>query len=199
MKPIERMRTTTRQVGRAAAEQTRAATQQPGVLWIFIAALAPVIVALLRWTGRRARGRRVREVMVHDVMTVDASATLAEAARRMRDGNVGALPVVSDGQLVGMITDRDLVVRAMADGVDPSAARIGGFSTRDLVCARPESSIEEAMEVMSECQIGRLPVVDRDNRVVGMVTLSSLALRSRQQPEALQTAQEVSRRSARVA
>jgi CBS domain-containing protein len=116
----------------------------------------------------------------------------------MRDGNVGVLPVVEHGRLRGILTDRDIVVRAIADGAAPSDTRVGDCATWDIVCARPESTVDEAMEVMADCQIGRLPVVDTDNRVIGIVTLSSLALRSRKQGDALETAQQVSKRSARV-
>jgi CBS domain-containing protein len=137
--------------------------------------------------------------MIDDVLTIDASATVLEAAQRMRDANVGVLPVVDDGVLHGIITDRDLVVRAMADGVDPALTRVAECATWDIICAQAESSLEDAMEVMADSRIGRLPVVDADNRVIGILTLSSLALRSSRQGEALETAQEVSKRSARAA
>jgi CBS domain-containing protein len=117
----------------------------------------------------------------------------------MREANVGILPVLEHGRIRGLVTDRDLVVRAIAEGADPEATEVREFATRDVVCARPESGLDEAMEVMAECQVGRLPVVDYDNRLVGIVTLSSLALRSGEQDDTLETAQAVSRRSARVA
>jgi CBS domain-containing protein len=155
--------------------------------------------AVLMFRRHATGGRVVQDVMVGDVLTIDADATLLEAAQLMRDGNVGVLPVVEDGRLRGIITDRDLVVRGMADGAVPSTTRVGECATWDIICARGESSIDEAMEVMAECQIGRLPVVDTDNRVIGIITLSSLALRSPKQGDALETAQEVSKRSARAA
>jgi CBS domain-containing protein len=162
---------------------------------------ASTVATAAFWLLRRrpAIGRKVGDVMVGDVLTIDASASLMEAAQRMRDGNVGVLPVTDDGHLRGVVTDRDLVVRGLAEGADPVSMRVGDCATWDIVCARRDSTIEEAMEVMAECQIGRLPVVDADNRVIGIVTLSSLALRSRKQDDALETAQEVSKRSARVA
>ncbi len=184
---------------------TRTAPQRNGLassqtLWIVAGALAPLALAAIGWGLKARRACQVAEVMVRDVLTIDATAPIVEAARRMRQGNVGSLPVVADGRLIGMVTDRDLIVRAIADGVDPSSARVGDFTTRDPVCVRPDTGVDEAMEAMSECQIGRLPVVDADNRVIGIVTLSSLALRAGgQQRDALETAQEVSRRSARVA
>ena len=84
-------------------------------------------------------------------------------------------------------------------GAEITGMHVGDCATWDIVCARSESPVEEAMEVMAECQIGRLPVVDRDSHVVGIVTLSSLALRSRKKDDALATAQAVSKRSARSA
>jgi CBS domain-containing protein len=164
----------------------------------FIAASAAAAALILRRRSR-ASGRTVGDVMVDDVLTVDASAPLWKAAQLMRDGNVGVLPVVEDGKLRGIVTDRDLVIRGLAEGADPTGLRVGDCATWDIVCARSESPVEEAMEVMAECQIGRLPVVDQDSHVVGIVTLSSLALRSRKKDDALVTAQAVSQRSARSA
>jgi CBS domain-containing protein len=144
-------------------------------------------------------GMTVGEVMVDDVLTIDAGDSLLQAAQLMREGNVGVLPVVSEGRLRGIITDRDIVVRGIAEGAVPTMATVGECASWDIVCARRDSSIEDAMEVMSDCQIGRLPVVNHDNQVIGIVTLSSLALRSSAQGEALETAQEVSKRSSRAA
>ena len=163
-----------------------------------IAASAAAAALFLR-RRPRASGRTVGDVMVDDVLTVDASAPLWQAAQLMRDGNVGVLPVVENGKLRGIITDRDLVIRGLAEGADPTGMHVGDCATWDIVCARTESPVEEAMEVMAECQIGRLPVVDHDSHVVGIVTLSSLALRSRKKDDALVTAQAVSQRSARSA
>lgn len=161
--------------------------------------IAAAATALFFRHRARANGRTVGDVMVDDVLTVDSSAALWKAAQLMRDGNVGVLPVVEDGKLRGIVTDRDLVIRGLAEGADPMGMRVGDCATWDIVCARAESPVEEAMEVMAECQIGRLPVVDADNRVIGIVTLSSLALRSRKKDDAFETAQEVSKRSARAA
>jgi CBS domain-containing protein len=137
--------------------------------------------------------------MVRDVVAIAPSTTLTEAARLMRDHNVGMLPVIVNARLAGVITDRDLVVRALANGADPALTVVGEVASADLICARPDAELEEAMEVMAACQVGRLPVVDDDNQLVGIVTLSSLALRSREDRGTLHAAQEVSRRSARAA
>jgi len=127
----------------------------------------------------------VQDVMIRDVVTVDGSATLREAAALMRDANVGMLPVMEGD--------------AMARDVRPSEARVGECLSEPPRCAEPDWTLEEAMEEMARQQVGRLPIVDTAGRVMGVVTLSSLALRSPQQQEALETAQEVSRRSARAA
>jgi CBS domain-containing protein len=140
---------------------------------------------------------RIADVMVQDVVTIDASATLVEAAQRMREANVGVLPVLQDGVVRGVLTDRDLVVRAIAQEADPRTTRVGDCATVEPVMAHADWDADQALEVMARHQVGRLPVVDADARPVGIVTLSSLALRTREDDEALSAAKEVSRRSAR--
>src|SRR5688500_8946314 len=158
--------------------------------------LVPVLSRHLKRAAGR-QGRKVRDVMIPDVLTVEGSATVVEAAQKMQTENVGVLPVVQDGVLRGMVTDRDLVVRAIARGADPASTRVADCATRDIVCARPDSTVDEAREVMADYQVGRLPVVDERNHVIGIVTLGSLALRSKGGDETLRAATEVSRRSAR--
>jgi CBS domain-containing protein len=170
-------------------------------LWFAGGAAAGALALLV---GRKAGpvlpwgNRCVGDLMVRDVQTIDSSASLTQAAQRMRDTNVGMLPVVEGGRLRGIVTDRDLVVRGLARGGDPSALRVGECATHDLIAARPDWTVDQAMRTMAEHQVGRLPVIDDMDRVVGIVTLSSLALRSSQQDDALDTAKEVSRRSARA-
>jgi CBS domain-containing protein len=169
-------------------------------LWLGGAVVAVLVLALPRATRGWLHGKKVQDVMATSVTSIDASASLMEAAEMMRHANVGVLPVVGpDGKVEGVITDRDLVVRAMARGADARTTRVGECQTRDLVCARPDWSLAEAMERMAECQVGRLPVVDAGDRLLGIVTLGSLALRSGQEERTLDTAKEVSRRSARSA
>jgi CBS domain-containing protein len=138
---------------------------------------------------------KVADVMVRDVVTIQPSASLVEAAKRMEEANVGVLPVVEDGELRGVITDRDLVVRAIARNADPASTPVAACATSDTVWAQPDWDIEQAMDTMARQQVGRLPVVEDGGRVVGIVTLSSLALRSREGKRAVETAKEVSRRS----
>ncbi len=142
------------------------------------------------------KAMKVQDVMVHDVITIEPSASLVDAAKRMREANVGVLPVVQNDRTVqGIITDRDVVVRAIARNADLSSIPVGDCATADAICAHPDWDVNRAMEVMAGAQVGRLPVVDDDNRLVGIVTLSSLALRAREDREALQAAKKVSHRS----
>jgi CBS domain-containing protein len=194
-----------RAVGRGQDTWTRLRRPEPsynanGWLW-FAGGLAAALAVIVGW--RRAgmlpwQGRRVEDVMVRNVQTIDAAMNLTQAAQRMRDANVGVLPVVDGGRLRGIVTDRDLVIRGMASGADPSTMRVSDVATHSLVAARSDWGLQHAMDTMSSHQIGRLPVIDDHDRVIGMVTLSSLALRGRQQNEALDAAKEVSRRSARA-
>ena len=143
------------------------------------------------------RERTVRDVMVKDVVCIDPASSLTDAARVMEDANIGMLPVVEDGKLLGVITDRDIVVRALAREADPAATAVGDCFSGDAIIAHPNWTTEHAMQTMARAQIGRLPVVDDDESLVGVVTLSSMAFRAPDKSGALETAQEVSRRSAR--
>jgi CBS domain-containing protein len=193
-----RLRRAQRQVQRTVEEPLAAIP--PAYLWIGIGVAAATVAAIaFRDRLPMLRGHTVGDVMVRDVLTIESSATLTEAAQKMRDGNVGMLPVVENGRLRGVVTDRDIVVRGVARNMDLASTPVRYVSTDDLAAARADWEIADAMHVMADCQVGRLPVIDSDDRVIGVVTLSSLALRSREQRDALSTAREVSRRSARVA
>lgn len=143
--------------------------------------------------------RHVKDVMIDEVLTIEASATLLDAARRMRDANIGMLPVMDNGELRGVITDRDLVVRAMSRDARASEVKVSDCLSEPARYAEPDWEIDDAMVEMARQHVGRLPVVDNDGVIVGVVTLSSLALRSPRHRETLETAREVSRRSARSA
>ena len=143
--------------------------------------------------------RQVKDVMIGEVMTIEASATLLDAAQQMRDANIGMLPVMEDGTLRGVITDRDLVVRAMSRDARASEMKVSECLSEPPRYAEPDWDVDDAMVEMARQHVGRLPVVDDGGAIVGVVTLSSLALRSPQQQETLETAREVSRRSARIA
>ena len=121
--------------------------------WPLLATLAaPVFTGLAAawfFRGRRPAlwSKKVRDVMVDEVVTIDPSATLADAARQMRDHNVGILPVIVAGELAGVITDRDLVVRALAEGADPTLTVVGEFASGAPIFFRPDPGLDETMEM----------------------------------------------------
>jgi len=116
----------------------------------------------------------INEVMTHDPITVDASTTIAQVARKMREGDTGAILVTEGDELAGIITDRDIVVRALADGRDPDTP-IGEFISRDVRTVIPDQPVEEAIRIMREDNVRRVPVC-RDGRPVGIVSIGDLAL-----------------------
>ena len=146
---------------------------------------------------RSENNRSVRDVMVKDVVSIDPSASLSDAARAMEHANVGMLPVVEDGKVLGVITDRDIVVRAVAREADPASTAVGDCLSIHAIVAHPDWTTDRAMQTMAQAQVGRLPVLDDEDRLVGVVTLSSMAFRAPEKGEALEAAQEVSRRSAK--
>jgi CBS domain-containing protein len=118
---------------------------------------------------------QIREIMTSTVKTVHPQTRLAEIARLMRDEDIGSVPVAEDDRLVGMVTDRDLVVRGMADGeaFQEKQAR-DVMSPRVLYCIETQS-VEEVLDNMGDQKVRRLPVVDVDKRLVGVVSIGDLS------------------------
>ena len=119
-------------------------------------------------------GMLVRNVMSASPITIGPDATVGDAARLMADGDVGALPVVSDGRLAGIVTDRDLVVRALAGGLGLDTP-VGEIATGDVCSVTPDATLAEAARLFGQAQVRRLPVVGEDGRLVGIVTQADLA------------------------
>jgi CBS domain-containing protein len=119
----------------------------------------------------------VKDVMTRGVKCTHPSTTLQEAARMMRDLDVGPLPVCGDNErLVGLLTDRDIAVRAVADGQDPRTTTVRDVMTPDIVYCFEDQDVSEAARLMKEHQIRRLVVLNRDKRLVGIVSLGDLAV-----------------------
>ena len=116
-----------------------------------------------------------RDIMTPDVECVGENETLADAARKMRDLNVGAMPICGeDNRLKGMVTDRDIVVRCIAEGGDPQSVRAGELGQGKPVTIGADDSIEEALQTMKEYKVRRLPVID-GHSLVGMVSQADIA------------------------
>jgi CBS domain-containing protein len=118
---------------------------------------------------------RADEVMTRDVVSVRPDAMVREAARMMDELNVGALPVCDGWRLVGIVTDRDIVVRSTADGMRPDATPVQAVMTGEVCWCFEDDPVEKIEEAMAQRQIRRMPVVDRDKRLVGMIALGDLA------------------------
>ena len=117
----------------------------------------------------------IRDVMTPNPTTVSPNDSIQSAARVMRDEDTGVVPVVDNGKPVGVITDRDIVVRAVAEDREMNRP-VRDIVTTELVAAHPDMSVQEATELMSEHQVRRLPVIDND-RLVGIVSIGDIAVK----------------------
>jgi CBS domain-containing protein len=126
--------------------------------------------------------RSVGDIMTRNPRTVDAGDSVAEAARQLRDGDFGSVLVLGDGRVEGIVTDRDIAVRAVAEGRDPESTQVSEISSTGVATMEPSQSIEEAVQIMREHDIRRLPVVE-NGRPVGILSLGDLAVE--QDPESV--------------
>jgi len=116
----------------------------------------------------------VQEAMTSNPTAITPETTVQEAAQLMKSEDVGALPIVEDGRLTCVITDRDLAIRGVADGLD-GATPVRELASKDVVTIDPQQSMEEAARLMAEHQIRRLPVVEEDGRLIGMLAQADVA------------------------
>ncbi len=117
-----------------------------------------------------------KECMTDDVELANPEMSLREAAQKMKDGDFGGLPVRENDRLVGMITDRDITIRAVADGKDPNSTQVREVMSNDILYCFEDDDIEEVNQNMAGNQIRRLPVLNREKRLVGIVALGDLAM-----------------------
>jgi CBS domain-containing protein len=113
--------------------------------------------------------------MTQKPLTLQTSDTITAAARTMRDGNIGDVVVLENGRIRGILTDRDIVVRALAEGMDPSRTTVGEICSKELTTLAPTDSVEQAVSIMRDRAIRRLPVVE-EGHPVGIVSLGDLAV-----------------------
>jgi CBS domain-containing protein len=117
----------------------------------------------------------VRDAMTEDPRSIGASTSVVEAARLMRDEHIGSLPITDGDTLVGMITDRDITTRVVAEAADLATTSVGDVHSQDLIRVEPDKDLEEALRLMARHQIRRLPVVE-GGRLVGIVAQADIAL-----------------------
>ena len=118
----------------------------------------------------------ISQVMTTDVRVGSPDDTLQKAAQMMSDYDFGILPIVDNNQLVGMLSDRDITIRAVAKGFSPNEHNVREIMTHDVQHINQDESIEDAAQLMSDLQVRRLPVVDGDEQLVGIVSLGDLAI-----------------------
>ena len=135
---------------------------------------------------------QLREVMTANPTTVAPTATIQEAARIMRDRDTGVVPVVENGKPVGLVTDRDIVVRAVAEGGDGAARPVREIASTNLVTVTPDMSTEEAAELMAERQVRRVLVCEGD-RLVGVASIGDLAVKEGRDTRMGETLEEISK------
>ncbi len=136
---------------------------------------------------------QVHEIMTRGAQCTHPSATLQQAARMMRDLDVGPLPVCGENdRLVGMITDRDIVVRAIAEGLDPKTAQVREVMSPDILYCFEDQSVGEAAQLMKDWQVRRLVVLNSDKRLVGIISLGDLAAKTRDESLSGETLEHVS-------
>ena len=133
----------------------------------------------------------IQDAMTSNPTTIEPGTTAREAAKLMKSEDVGPLPIVEDGRLVGMVTDRDLAIRVLAEGKDPETP-VGEIASKDIVTVDPQQSLEEAAHLMAEHQIRRIPVVEEDGKLVGILAQADIAEAGHDQLTG-ETVQQISR------
>jgi len=134
---------------------------------------------------------RCSEIMTRNVKTAAAGSSLGDVAAIMRDGDMGAVPVVDGGKLVGIVTDRDIVIRGVAEGAGPGTP-VSNVMTRDLFSVKPDNFVFEAIRLMGDKQVRRLPVIDSNGELKGIIAMADVALETEDEREIAETLEEIS-------
>jgi CBS domain-containing protein len=137
---------------------------------------------------------KCRKIMSKNISTAKKEMSLQEVAKLLRDNDIGILPIVEDGtnKLVGLITDRDIVVRAVADGKSVTKTNVGDIMTTELFTAKPDDFVFEAVRTMGEKQVRRVPIVDEMGVLQGIVSMADVALEMEDEKEIAETLEEIS-------
>lgn len=135
---------------------------------------------------------KIKDLMASDLEVVEPGMSLVQASQIMSDADIGSIPVVDDGEPVGILTDRDIVVRGIAEGLSPAETKVESVMTKDVVCCHADDDVESAKELMRRRQVRRVVVVDADGKVCGIVSVGDLV-------NAGEAAQDVLREVSRAA
>jgi CBS domain-containing protein len=120
-------------------------------------------------------GQRIRDIMTSNPSTIEPNKSVADAARIMKQEDAGVVPVTENGRLTGMVTDRDIAIRVVAEGKDPQSTPVREVASQNLVTVDPQQDLDEALRLMAKHQVRRLPVVEEDGRLVGAVAQADVA------------------------
>jgi CBS domain-containing protein len=120
-------------------------------------------------------GQSIKDVMTSNPCTIDAGKSVAYAAKMMKDEDVGLAPIVEGDKLVGMLTDRDIAIRVVAEGKNPEQVTVEEVASKQVVTIDPQQDLAEALRIMAKHQVRRLPVVEEDGRLVGVVAQADIA------------------------
>ena len=120
-------------------------------------------------------GTTIREAMTSTPRTIQAQSTIIDAAKLMRDEDAGFAPIVEGERLVGAITDRDIAIRVVAEGKDPQTTTVGECMSSNLITIDPQQELDEALRLMAQHQVRRLPVVEEDGKLVGVLAQADVA------------------------
>jgi CBS domain-containing protein len=119
--------------------------------------------------------KTIKDAMTSNPKTVTSDQTVADAARIMKQEDAGVVPIVDGERLVGVVTDRDITITVVAEGKDPQSTRVTEIASRDLVTVDPQQDLDEALRLMARHQVRRLPVVEEDGRLVGILAQADVA------------------------
>lgn len=119
--------------------------------------------------------KSVQKLMTSNPCSIDSDKSVAYAAKMMRDEDVGLAPIVEGNRLVGTVTDRDIAIRVVAEGKDPESTKVTEIASTDLVTVDPQQDLDEALRLMAQHQVRRLPVVEEDGRLVGVIAQADVA------------------------
>lgn len=121
----------------------------------------------------------VRDIMTRNVEVIHPDSVLQEAASKMKSLDVGSLPVCDNRRLIGVVTDRDIAIRAVASGSDPTTTKVTEAMTPELIYCYEDEDVKEAAKLMERYQIRRLPILNREKQLVGIVSLGDLAVETK--------------------
>ncbi len=134
-----------------------------------------------------------RDVMTRNPTCCSPSDTVEKVAQIMKSKDIGPVPIAEDGQLVGIVTDRDLAINVVAEGRDPRQTTAEEIMARNVITCEADDDIQSALEAMAQHQVRRIPVVDDDGRIIGVIAQADIATRARQPEKTAAVVQEISK------